>query len=125
MLLILIASLTVLLMASLTANGYLYGLRRATNPAETVKEPAIRPEPAMTFGFPTVPRPPETNTETGREQRFSAGTGRRIVSPTEAITREKQKRDGLVPTQEQPKVPPAIKNGFLKDAGAVVASSAT
>ena len=111
----LIATLTILLMASLSINGYLLGQRNATRPVKPVIEPPTRTEAAAVF---QVPRQP--NAVSGREQRYQ--TGRKIVSPSEAIARAQQERDGLV--REMPKVPPAVKQEFLRDAGAVVASPA-
>jgi len=62
----------------------------------------------------------------------STGMARKFVSPSEAIRREQQKRDGIVETGPEPptipdigtvpQVPPAIASSFLKDAGAVVAN---
>jgi hypothetical protein len=121
---ILIASLVIGLMASLTVNGYLFGKINAARPVEPVKEPAVKSEPSYIFGGPVIPRQPETNTNTGRDQRYAA-PARRIVSPSEAIARDRREKDGLVPTQQQPKVPAAVQEKFLEDAGAVVASSAT
>lgn len=120
---VLIASLVIGLMASLTFNGYLFGKLNAARPVEPVKEPAPRTEPVFTFRVPSVPRQPETNTNTGRDQRYAAAA-RRIVSPSEAIARDRREKDGLVPTQPQPSVPAAVEKKFLEDAGAVVASSA-
>jgi hypothetical protein len=111
MLEILIASLVVLLMASLTMNGYLFG--KMQKPVEAAKAPEIKLEPAAFAGVPRAPR--------NEDQNQQPGIARKIVSPSEAIARARQEKDGLVTT----KVPPAIKNGFLKDAEAVVASSAT
>jgi hypothetical protein len=119
---VLIASLVIGLMASLTFNGYLFGKLNAVRPVEPVKEP-VKTEASRTLDFPNIPRMPETNTSTGRDQRYAAAA-RRIVSPSEAIARDRAQKDGLVPTQPQPKVPAAVEKKFLEDAGAVVASSA-
>jgi len=112
---LIITTLTVLLMASLAVNGYLLGQRNATKVIAPIAPPPTRTEAAAVF---QVPRQP--NAVSGREQRYQ--TGRKIVSPSEAIARAQQERDGLV--REMPKVPPAVKQEFLRDAGAVVASPA-
>lgn len=114
---LIIAALTVLLMASLAVNGYLLGARSVMRPVEVKPDEIKLEQPAVTN---QVPRPPRINTETGKEQRYQ--TGMKFVSPREAINREMQKREGLI--TETPQVPAAIKSDFLKEAGAVVASPA-
>jgi hypothetical protein len=116
---ILIATLVILLMASFAVNGYLLGARQTSPLVNLAKEPETKPQAAA--NIPTIPRQPESMRSNGNDNP-PAGMPRRIVSPSEAIAADRQKRDGLV--RETPRVPAAIKDDFLKDAGAVVASPA-
>lgn len=119
---ILIATLVILLMASVALNGYFLGITHSGNLTDPTpaKESDIQSESAMTH---RIPRQPENMRSSEREKdNFPSGMPRRVVSPSEAIAADRQRRDGLV--RETPRVPAAIKDDFLKDAGAVVASPA-
>jgi hypothetical protein len=120
---ILIASLVIGLMASLTVNGYLFGKINAARPVEPVKEP-VKTEASRTYRLPK-------HSSHARNQ-YEHRTGSAICSsrpshcqPVRSNCEGSAQKDGLVPTQQQPKVPAAVQEKFLEDAGAVVASSAT
>lgn len=118
---ILIATLVIALMASLAVNGYLLGYLRAERfvPVDAeISEKKPQPQAAN----PGVPRFTREHIAFVQDEKKPAGMSRKIVSPSEAISRAQQKRDGLV--TETPQIPAATRKAFLEDAGAVVASPA-
>lgn len=114
-------SLLILNAVLLFVIGYLLGERNAAKSLAlaTLKTSDIKSEAAtVSLGVPRAPR----NSPQLDQNQQRPGLARRVVSPSEVIARARQEKDGLI--NATPKVPPAVQDDFLRDAGAVVASAA-